>query len=114
MLHQLLRRLAQNQFLLRQGEEKRRAGFRLLRARLCNFFGVDVNECDRRLRAIQFRIVRCRENDATTIGEQLDRCFVPEATHSSGQSFLGDCLQRPMQREEVGIAGEKRSAIGRR
>ena len=115
MLDQLQRGLAQDQIFLREGDEKRRAGFRLLRARLCDFFGVDVDERDRRLRS----------NRVPDRAWSRGRCVHASASRSTGSlsqkarsvpvNFsLRDRLQRPMQREEAGVAGEKRSAIGRR
>ena len=73
MLHQLHRRLVKDQFLLREGQENRATGLSLLRAGLLGLFGVDIDERDRRFRAIELRIARGHEDDFSVSREKLDR-----------------------------------------
>ena len=109
MLDQLHRRLVQDQSLAREGEEKRAAGLPLFVAALLGLFRVDVDESDRRFRAIELRIARGDEDDLSIFREQLDRRLVPERSEGSSQFLFPDRVQRAVQGKEAGVAGEKRA-----
>ena len=78
MLHQLHGRLANDQSLLREGEEKRLAGFALLLSSLRGFFLVDVDQRDRRFRTVEFGIARRHEDDLAVPGQEIDRLLIPK------------------------------------
>ena len=97
MLRQLDRWFLQDVSALRQSEEKRATALALLRSCVVDFLGVDVNECNRRFRAIELRIAGRYQNDLSISGENLHRLPVPKRAQRAGYLSQGHGLECPVE-----------------
>src|SRR5205823_6936886 len=96
--------------LLRESDVHRTSGLMLLRARGRDPVRVDITQSHRRLGAIQFRIVRGRQQDLSVLSEKLDRLFVPKEAQRAGEFLSRDDLQGAVQREKAGVAAKINAA----
>ena len=78
---------------MRERQEEGTTRFALQRTGLLGFLDVYIDERNRRLRAVELRIMRGDENNLSVPGEKLDCIFVPEGAQGAGEFFLSDCLQ---------------------
>src|SRR2546423_7542159 len=113
MLDKLHCRFLKDVTALSKRDEERTSGLTLLRSRVTDPVGNDINEGDRGFRTIQLRIAGGYEHGLALLHQKIERLLAPKASQSSGQLAFCDCLQRPVDREKSCVAA-KVSAAGDR
>src|ERR1051325_634961 len=94
MLHQLNRRLVENQFFLCEGKENGAAAFTLFRTSLLDLFGIDIYERNGCFRTVKLWIASCDQNDLAISSDEFDGFLGRQRSQDTGYSFVADCLQR--------------------